>query len=413
MGVLVDDFPCHKLHKISSQARPERLLFLDTETRRRKARLGYSGEILTSGWDEYLYRDTGEEVELHRMRLAWTCGCRYSKGSGLDSGKWRLWHESRGLCDYIVSLCTDKTPLYLFGHNIYFDLQVSDFFYYFTLWGWTLDFYYNKGLVYILVIRKGRKCIKCVSTTNYVSESLEKVGEFLGISKLKIDFDKATENELITYCQRDVFIVKEFMRFYLSFIDKHSLGKFALAKAGQAFSCYRYKFMKQSIFPHSNETVCEVENLAYMGARTECGFLGKVKGNDFYHLDVNSLYSCVMLNNKYPTKLIDFHRAVDIDNLPSILDNSCIVAKVSLSTNEPAYAVRHKGKIVFPVGNFETYVCSAGLRYALEHGHLRGICDLAIYECADIFSDYVQFFTKLKEDYSKQKNESNGRSSKA
>lgn len=258
--------------------------------------------------------------------------------------------------------------------------------------------------MYILIIRKGRKRIKCISTTNYFPEKLDIVGEFLGLPKIAVDFDKATQTELSTHCRRDTLIIKKLMTHYLAFIDKHELGKFALAKGGQALSSYRYRFMTNPIYPHSNETVKELEQAAYMGGRTECRFLGKVKGNSFIGLDVNGLYPYVMKKQLYPYHLVDYKDGSNLEYLANVLNNFAVLGKVSIETDEPAYAVRYKHKIVFPTGRFVTYLCTAGLRYALEHNHITGIEALAVYQQADLFSDYISFFAGLKERYSKDKN---------
>lgn len=141
-----------------------------------------------------------------------------------------------------------------------------------------------------------------------------------------------------------------------------------------------------------------------MGGRTECGFLGKVPGNSFVALDVNGLYPTVMQDNYYPIKLIEHYQQPSIDELRMVLEGFVAVGRVYLKTDEPAYAKRHKHKIVFPVGSFVTHLCTEGLRYALERGHLQAIEELAVYSRAKIFTDHIRYFAGLKEQYSKSKN---------
>ncbi|GAH59719.1 unnamed protein product, partial [marine sediment metagenome] len=108
----------------------------------------------------------------------------------------------------------EKSTLYLFAHNVFFDIQVSGFFPYFTKAGWTLDFYYDKGLVYILSIRKGSRKIVCLSTTNYFSEKLAVVGKMIGLEKTEIDFEKSSHDEKVDYCFNDMMIIKQGMEYY-------------------------------------------------------------------------------------------------------------------------------------------------------------------------------------------------------
>lgn len=389
---------------MTSMERPTRLLFIDTETRTKQAKISSSGDIVWSGWDEFLYKDKLDVIELHRLELGWTCFCRYNKSKGLTGDNWLLWNNSKGLCKYIDSCTNDKTALYLFGHNIFFDLQASDFFYWFTLWGWVLEFCYDKGLTYILVIRKGKRCIKCISTTNYFPYKLEDLGTFLNIPKLQIDLKQATRNEKITYCKRDTLIVRESISYYLKFLDKHRLGKFSLTRASQAFTAYRTRFMKQEIYTHNNTEVIELEQAGYFGGRVESSFLGKLPKANYLLMDVNSMYPFVMQNYEYPVRLVDYTENIDYELLPHILNDYCVMAEVLLNTNEPIYAVRRKGKLVFPMGKFRTVICTEALKYAIKAGHLEAIVKMSIYKKTNIFSDYVHFFYSQKQKYAEQDN---------
>ena len=377
------------------------MLFLDCETKQ-KTVYGEGLDCLhILEPEEYFLPDDSMQLELHRMKMAWTCFSEYNDTKGLSGERWKFWRDTKKFNEYILSLTGFKRTLYLFGHNIFFDLQSSDFFYYFTQWGWVLDFLYDKGLTYILVIRKGKRTIKCISTTNYFDESLEKLGEFLGVRKMSIDFKKASDAELKRYCKRDVRIIRSLLKHYLDFIDKHKLGRFALAKGGQAFTAWRYRFMKNSIYPHSHEQANDLEQKAYMGGRVECRFLGQLPVDDYVSLDVNGLYGHVMVNNEYPAKLINYHKKPSLSHLQNCLNNYCCTARVELDTDEPAYGVRKKFKLIFPTGKFTAFLNTTGLQYALEHGHIKSIREMSVYLKADLFSEYIKYFTKLKSDYGK------------
>ncbi|GAI68833.1 unnamed protein product, partial [marine sediment metagenome] len=260
--------------------------------------------------------------------------------------------------------------------------------YYFTLWGWVLEFCYDKALTYILVIRKGKRCIKCVSTTNYFPYKLEDIGQFLNVPKLKIDLKQAGRAEKIRYCKRDTLIVREAVAYYLKFIDEHGLGKFSLTRASQAFTAYRTKFMKHKIYSHNHKEVIELEQSGYFGGRVEAGFLGKLPKTDYVLVDINSQYPYVMQKYEYPTRLVDYTENINYELLPFVLKDYCVMVKVMLNTNEPVYAVRSKGKLIFPTGKFTAVVCTEGLKYAIKAGHLEAIICMSIYRKADLFKDY-------------------------
>lgn len=399
---MIRQFKSRCIPKLSSRSRPTRLLFIDTETKVKRVLKDSKGEFICSDKIDGLFEDSYKENTLHRFDLGWSCFEEYEAGKGFSNNEWLLWHSSKKLCQYIEAKALVRPDLYVFAHNIFFDLQAGDFFYWFIRWGWVLDFVYDKGTTYILVIHKDRKCIKCISTTNYFPFTLERLGEFLGLPKLEIDFTKSPRYEKVTYCKRDTEIIKRAIEYYIGFLDKHDLGKFSLARPSQALTAYRYRFMSIPIYRHREEDIMKLESSSYFGGRVECGFIGDLPEDDYISLDVNSMYPYVMKKYKFPTKLIDYREQVDLEEVPDILRNYAAVARVLICTDVPLYPIRKGGKLVFPVGDFETVLCSGSLLEAYKRGHLRCVMEMAIYDKAYIFKDYVKFFSKLKEKYSQE-----------
>lgn len=372
----------HNLKAVKGRKRPGRLFYFDTETKQIKR----------------------DGVEKHRLSLAWSCFVSHTDRDK-QSVKWRFHNDTLELCQTIDSLVTDKKVLWIFAHNAFFDLQVSDFFHYFTKWGWILEFTYDQGTTYILVIRNGKRTIKVLSTTNFFPVSLKKLGELLGLPKLDVDFGKATREELSVYCKRDVEIIKYAMEYWFSFLDEHDLGNFALTRASQAFTAFRHRFMPKGLTINKETDVKDWERQAYFGGRTECFYVGDIQGGPFTTLDVNSMYPYVMKHKKYPTRFLSYSNKPRMEVLKQNLEKYCVVASVTLNTDEPAYARMQDKKLIFPVGCFDTWVCTEGLKLALSQGHLLKVHEIAYYEKGDIFSDYVDFFYGLKKEYGQENNE--------
>jgi len=361
---------------------PKRVLYLDVETKKRVQ---------------------GDE-EHHRMRLAWTCYINRKKNADTHREVWTCFDKTYDLCKYLHTKAIEDTPLYMFGHNVFFDIQSSDFFYFFTKWGWQLSFYYDKALTYILVIHKGRKSFKIVSSTNYWPVSLKEVGKMLGIEKPEVDFEKCTEKQLSAYCKNDVGILKQSMEYYFKFIELNDLGRFSLTRASQAFTAYRHRFMHKKIAIHKDAEITAVEREAYFGGRVECFRFGEQPIDDYVLLDINSMYPYIMKTCPVPVKTLDITDGIELNSIEPILKNYGCIAYVSIETDEPCYAYRVGQKIMFPVGKFDTYVCTPGLRYAFEHDHLKKIHRLILYDMDIIFHDYVDYFFALRARYKKEKN---------
>jgi hypothetical protein len=73
-----------------------------------------------------------------------------------------------------------------------------------------------------------------------------------------------------------------------------------------------------------------------------------------------------------------------------------VVARCQVTTEEPVYPVEHESKLLFPVGEFETVLTTPELAHALARGRVKEITEIALYESAPIFWDYVHELYELR-----------------
>ena len=370
------------IRKNSARFIPRRMIYFDVETR----------------------KSVRGKTERMRLKCAWACYVERRGGGRQPTESWRYFESAEEICEWLQSRVYGRSPLYLFAHNIFFDLQASDFFYYFNLWGWRLEFYHDKGLSYALVICKERKFIKALSTTNFYDVSLSKVGELVGLPKLDVDFDAVDDLTLSRYCRRDVEIIKLAMERYFEFVREHDLGRFSMTKAGQSLTAFRHRFMPRKIYIHDDFRSRFLEQDAYIGGRTEAFFLGKVSGGPFVSLDVNSMYPHVMRDYPLPYKLIDYTPSPTLTRVADALSKYAVIAECCLFTDQPVYAVRLKNKICFPVGKIIANLCTGGLKTAIAAGHLKSVRRMAVYQQDVLFAGYVGYFYGLRKRYQSESN---------
>jgi len=343
-------------------------------------------------------------IESHTFDMAWSCYWnRKFEGEQIEYD-YKYWDDNEEMCKYFHGKANDTGKLILLGHNIYFDLQVSGFFEYFSKKGWKLQFIYDQASAFILKCKLGNSVIICLSSTNWFDQPLKQLGEIVNLPKLDVSFTESSREEIKIYCKRDVEILTKIVKYYIDFIIEHNLGKFSYTKASQAFTAYRFRFMTAKIRIHSNKEVIELERNAYMGGRTEAFYIGECKNPPFVTLDINSMYPYVMTKYKYPDKLIDYRENVPRGTLRKLLEQFGVIAEVNLTTDYPVYAYKYNKKIVFPVGTFTTHLTTESLKYALEVGHINKVHKLSLYTMDDLFTDYVNYFHELRYKYKDEQN---------
>lgn len=365
------------------------------------------GTEIPSNW---LFLDTetnirgNEEIEIHTFRLGWTCLWQRKIADAHKRYEWTYFDDADKFNEYIHKQAASLGKLVIVGHNIYFDLQVSGFFDYFTKAGWELSFLYDRGKTFILKCRLGKRYLLAMSTTNWFDCSLRDLGEMVKLVKMEVDFQKVSDEDLKFYCRRDVEILVKAMRYYIDFIKKHRLGKFSFSKSSQSFNAYRHRFLTNPIRIHRDKDSIALERAAYMGGRTECFFIGQVPGEDFVTLDVNSMYPFIMQKYEYPWKLTEYVENQPVNRFRQTVKKYAVIAEIEVDTPEPVFAVRYNDKIVFPVGQFTCHVCTNGLKYALDMGYVKAVKRAAIYRKADLFGDFIGGLHPLRMSYKKSGN---------
>lgn len=372
-----------KLATLKSTSIPNYFIFFDTETK---------------------YKIVNK-LEKHVFKIGWSCLWDRLNYDENERQTWKFWNNGKKMCEYFHDACVEYGKIILIAHNVYFDLQVSGFFRYFTLKGWKLRFIYDQGSAFILKAELNGKTITCLSTTNWFDQPLKYLGEIVGLPKLEIDLNKCNDKTLKNYCRRDVEILVRIMSYYIDFISNNDLGKFSYTKASQAFNAYRFRFMPQIIRIHVDEKSVALERGAYMGGRCECFFLGNVPGDDFVTLDINSMYPYVMRENEYPYRLVEYIENPSIIKLERVIEKFAVIAECEITTPENVFPVIYKTKTIVPRGTFSCFLCSSGLKHALEKGYINKLYRMSVYEKANLFESYVNYFHELREKYKDDDNE--------
>jgi len=361
---------------------PSDCLFLDTETDQR-----IDGKLTH-----------------HTFKLGAINHVRLSSDFKMVADVWKEFTEADLFFASMLGASRANSHLWVYGHNIHFDLQALGFFERVKKTAWRVSFLYEKGMVFILALKFNDRKISFVSTTNYFDASLKELGHMIGLEKLEVDFDKVSETDLMTYCRRDAEIVKCAMLSYFKFIRENNLGMNSYTRSSQAFNAYRHRFLKHEIFLHDCKEVKLLERSAYHGGRVEAFFIGHKEGEEYVKLDVNAIYPFVMREYLYPCRLSDYQTNIDKKTCAELLKNYLAVARVNIETDEPLYPIRHEGKLVFPVGAFEAFLCTEGLYTALYKNHLVKIHEIALYEPADLFSSFVNTLYALRLRYAAEEN---------
>ena len=346
---------------------PQSAIWLDTETEQRR-----------------LSRDTVEHV----LRFGWACHSRRLSGGAWCDPEWVRYVSSQTLWAWVDAHVRPKVRTYVFAHNWGFDAPVTKLFEELPRRGWRLQRAVIESPPVWLVWRRGSSTLVMLDSLNWWRVPLAVLGHSLGYEKLRMPASRASAARWDTYCRRDVTIIQAALTRWWGFLIAHDLGGFAPTLAGQAMRSYRHRFMQERILCDDNPLALRIARDAYHGGRTECFRIGRVAG-PVAVLDVNSQYPYAMHEQAYPAALVGTTSDAQVRDLREWLRGHCVVARVDIDTDEPAYGHVHGGRLCFPVGHFTTSLCTPDLEYALAHRHVKRVHEVAVYSRAPLFREFV------------------------
>lgn len=378
-----------------------------------------------------IYMDSESRVDektlIHTPYLVCASFCRYTKAKKYKKEKDYIGMENIPIFwDDVCTYAKEKATVQVYAHNMSYDAINTGAIPSLEKNGFRLMSFFEKGGTYIykyvsikkIVNEEGkeeelpetRRTIYLLSSTNFYAQKLSEIGKVFGTNKINIeeefkeDYNTIPVEKALIYCRQDVYIVEIAMEAMFDFVYNEELGTMGKTAASQAFNAFRFRFMEHDIYIHTNEKAIDLERASYYGGRVECWHIGHLKDDDFYYCDVNSMYPYVMRTFSFPVRLINFSRFNDLDDIiNSLAHGEGVIAHVKIKTDSPYFPMRYDGKLIFPVGEYATYLATYELEFAIKHNLIIEVMECSYYEMQPIFKTFVDYFYNKRMDAKKAK----------
>jgi hypothetical protein len=289
-------------------------------------------------------------------------------------------------------------PLYLFAHNLTFDLTIVDFWNRHRSEGFEVTYAVLENPPMFLSLQKDGKKLCIVDTFNFWKTNVSAMGEALGLEKLTMPTSKVIDSNWKKYCLRDVEILMNQILQLFTFLKDNELSSFRISAPGLAYGTFKRRFMNHDIYIHDRSKVLALERACYSGGMVRNFFVGTVARQKIYKYDVNSLYPSMMLK-LYPTKLLEDMSNCSPSKLLNKLRGKMACAAVKINCYDRTYPKQHNKRLCEVLGKYSTFLCGQELQTALALGHVTKVAYAALYDVAPIFKDYINFFWTLRKNY--------------
>lgn len=342
----------HYLRENKSVWSPRHVAFLDTETT--PVREG--------------------KRENHVLRL-WVYGCvdrrpRRPGGDGVVASSGALPEELASAVDESMAR---KPNLWIFAHNLGFDLATTRLIDHLRPKGWELAELSFTGRNVRAQLSRGKKTIWLMDSWSWLTTSLDHVGRAVGRPKLPMPSWNASQDEWEEYCTNDVMVLAEGMLTVLDWWDRNALGHWGRSGPSTGWAAMRHMSAPNNVVVQTGGEGREHDRAAVRGGRRDCTRVGVIDGGPFAVLDFENAHLTVAANCRLPRNRLEWRDTWTPDHPAWWHHQYGLIAECEVETDVPRYPLRTDRGIFYPVGRFRTTLAEPEIRWAAENRDLRGV----------------------------------------
>lgn len=347
----------------------------------------------------------GYNVEKQTLWFGWACYERQRDGGAGETitEDWLRFETAETFWTWLESKAQPHTRTLIYAHNLGYDAALLQLATMSANSGWQMSEYVpDPHLLWVQFTKDGRTLL-FVDTLNYFNCSLRYLGESIGVGKLVMPEGTTDSEQWDAYCKQDVNVLRQAMHAYYELLETEDLGHYQRTAASQAYGAFRHRFMKHDILVVADEKLSSLERKAYHGGRTEVFYDREIVGTT-HCLDINAMYPAMMATHLYPTKKVRKGDSLSLDDLQRYLNWGCVIAEVTLTTDEPCYPYDTGSRVIYPIGTFTTTLTTRELHHALYRNRIQSVGSWAVYEDALLFQNFVLTLHRLRHKYKDEGN---------
>lgn len=344
--------PVHYLEASKTTWSPPCLYVLDTETR-----------TVQQG-----------EREVYGLRL-W-CAKIIDRRATPDvdrASRWTRGTTAEGLARSIDAASRRRPTLWLFAHNLAFDLATTQLPLRLIEAGWTVGDFALSGDTPWMRMSNGRRSLTLVDSVSYLPASIKELGRMVGQRKPPLPREDASEAVWLRRCRADVNILAAALCELMDWHDAEGQGFWSLSGTATAWGHMRRRLTPRTVVIDPDTTQQNRDRAALYGGRREARRVGTFRGRRYLEIDLAAAYPTAAGMVDVPVR-----RGETFESLPTdhpVLDDVRVgvLAACRVSTDRPRYPLRMAGATWYPVGTFDTVLAGPELTAARRRGELVAI----------------------------------------
>ena len=304
-------------------------------------------------------------------------------------------HTAAELVELVDRLARSDHALWLFTHNLNFDLAVTELPVLLTESGWRL----TEGALTTEApwcrFVKGRRRLTVADSWSFLPTGVEQLGEALGLPKLPLPEPGASEAEWLRRCRRDVDITERSLSQLMDWWQAGQYGNWSITGPATGWSSYRHRKPRPHVLVEPDPDARDLEQRAVTGGRRSVARVGGLPLGLYADLDLITAHLTVMSSEQLPMERLRRFESLPLDARVIHARPYDVLAECTVELRSPRYPWQSGHGLFYPTGTFTTVLAGPELREALARDELRAIGPGYLYLMGDHMEPWAHWLAGL------------------
>lgn len=277
------------------------------------------------------------------------------------------------LADEIEGFSKGRRTVWVFAHNLSFDLVLTRVPLVLAARGWTITDAAVGGKSPWLRMRNKDRRLCLVDSFSWLPRSAADLAPMVGMRKPPLPKADDARGVWVRRCEADVAIQHAAITQLMDWWDRGQLGRWTISGAGCGWNAMRHTPTPQKITIDPDPDGVAFDRRAIHGGRRGVWRVGEQAAGPFLELDFAAAYPMIAATMPLPVGRKRRFDHLPIDNRYIGSERWGIIAEVEVETDVPRWPVKVKRRSWYPTGRFRTVLAGPEIAEAARLGCLRAI----------------------------------------
>lgn len=304
------------------------------------------------------------------------------------------------LADTIERLTRADTTLWVFAHNLSYDLALTGLTLRLLERGWVLGRHNLASDAPWAFLRHRSKALRLADSWSWLPAPVETLGELMATRKRPLPAADAPLAVWLERCRRDVDITARALERLMDEWDERRLGSWSLTGPASAWNTFLHAKPAQPVAVDPDPEARAFERRALYSGRRDLTRVGTLTAGPYVLLDLRECFAAVCAVQRLPV-----WRSPELEIDESSLDLrrgdlGSMLAECVVSVDTPRYPVRLGRAILHPTGTFATVLAGPELEQASRRNELIRVGRARRYQLGTRMQAWAQWLLPLLRDES-------------